>query len=402
MIWKADPDKVLRFIEENFDLFRRLYRAQLDDNVVAGQDFDQMVRGSGDVTVKRLFEYKLLIPQYNDYRLSEPLRQFLGFLLSEFKPLLPEELEKYRVSLEELLDRIAGVDKYQNPVLLRERLDALYDEVQRFLDNVESNTGQLLRATQELKTNKDQMTFSERVRKARHLIEHYIDPLSRILDVHNPESIANVLTRISGAVNQARFVASEPRIADRYTQLHDLLRVADRRMVDQSRIITRELLPLIERLQRESEILNGWVYFLERPFHREVPRLPKRHAFSLLGDSMETEVQFFLEQFIKRPAAVVLNTDASPPASTGSYFDRRAYLKRLDRALPVDDYFGWCHEALQTFEDRPSRTRFFRICSLAFEEGERLQMIFSEDRAQVAVDGVSFIMPRVAVTRKAK
>ena len=109
MIWKADPDKVLRFIEENFDLFRRLYRAQLDDNVVAGQEFDQMVRGSGDVTVKRLFEYKLLIPQYNDYRLSEPLRQFLGFLLSEFKPLLPEELEKYRVSLEELLDRIAGV-----------------------------------------------------------------------------------------------------------------------------------------------------------------------------------------------------------------------------------------------------------------------------------------------------
>ena len=155
MIWKADPDKVLRFIEENFGLFQQLYRAQLDDNVVAGQAFDEIVRGSGDITVRRMFDYKLLIPQYNDYRLSEPLRQFMAFLLSEFKPLLPEELDKYRISLEELLDRIGGAGKYHSPVLLRERLDALYDEIQRFLDNVESNTGQLLRATQELKTNKD-------------------------------------------------------------------------------------------------------------------------------------------------------------------------------------------------------------------------------------------------------
>lgn len=399
MIWKADPDKVLRFIEENFGLFQQLYRAQLDDNVVAGQAFDEIVRGSGDITVRRMFDYKLLIPQYNDYRLSEPLRQFMAFLLSEFKPLLPEELDKYRISLEELLDRIGGAGKYHSPVLLRERLDALYDEIQRFLDNVESNTGQLLRATQELKTNKDQMTFSERVRKARHLIEHYIEPLSRILDVHHRESIANVLTRISTFVNEARFVAEEPRIADRYTQLHDLLRAADRRMVDQSRIITRELLPLIERLQRESEILNGWVHFLERPFHREVPRLPKRTAFSLTGGHLATEVQFFLEQFIHRPEAVVLRTEAEPLGSRSNYFNRQSYVRRLAQALPVANYFEWCHEALSTYEDRPNSTRFFRICSLAFEEGDRWTMSFSDERTRIRLGDLELEMPVVTVRK---
>lgn len=397
MIWKADPDKVLRFLEENFELFRLLYQAQLDDNVVSGQTFEILVRGYSEVTVKRILEYKLLIPQYNDYRLSEPLRQFLGFLMSAYKPLLPEELDKYRVSMEELLDRISGSNSATNPILLRERLDALYDEVQRFLDNVESNTGQLLRATQELKTNVDQLTYSERVQKARHLIEHYIEPLSRILDVHQPASIANVLTRMSTSVNHARFLETEPRISDRYTQLHDLLRAADQRMVEQSRLLTRELLPMIERLKRESETLNGWMFFLERPFHRPVPRLPKRHAFSLLGHTIDKELQFFLEQFIRRPQAMVVRTGSGLQVSRQAYFDRRIYWAKLKGSLPVPDYFEWCYQMLHGDEARPTRARFFRLCSLAFEEGDQLELKFDQERTRLNVDGVVMELPKVQV-----
>ncbi|NRB63943.1 MAG: hypothetical protein HRU40_13120 [Saprospiraceae bacterium] len=398
MIWKADPDKVLGFVEENFDFFQRLFLAQLDDNVVSGQNFEALVKGRGDITLKRLFEYKLLLPQFNDYRLSEPLRQFLGFLMSAYKPLLPEELDKYRVSMEELLDRVTGPNTAQNPILLRERLDALYDEVQRFLDNVESNTGQLLRATQELKTNVNQLSYSERVQKARHLIEHYIEPLSRILDVHIPTSIANVLTRVSRAVNQARFEEIEPRISDRYAQLHDLLRVADKRMVEQSRLITRELLPMIERLKRESETLNGWMYFLEKPFRRDTPRLAKRHSFSLLGHTIESEVQFFLEQFIERPSTLVVRTTANKRVSKQAYFNRQMYVEKLQQALPLSDYFAWCYDIMVSESETQNRSRFFRLCSLVFEEGERLQLTFSKQRILLVVDGIKMELPRLGVS----
>lgn len=399
MIWKAEPEKVLRFITDNFELLRDLYRAQLADNVVHTVDFDRLARHTGEVTTRRLFEYKLLQRQYDDIRLSEPLRAFLAYLLNEYKPLLPEELEKYRLSLDELYERISQPGD-NDPVLLAERLDALYDEVQRFMENVENNTSQLLRATQQLKSNREQMPYSERIRRARHLIEHYIEPLNRILDVQQPQSIANVLTRISAFVNVERFHAVSPRLGDRFAQLHELLREADRRIVGQSRILTRELLPLLDRLQTESEILTGWLYFLERPFQRPAPPMPARRHLSLTGRTIGSELRLFLQQFVERPPAVLLPESAATASNAnGAYFDRRAYRSQLDAALPLDDYFRWCGETLYERETQPSTERFFRICSLLFEEGNRYALEFQNARTRVSVDGHQFDMPQIRVTQ---
>ena len=91
MILKADPDKILRFISENFELVRALYLAQLAGNVISREQFNALTRHTGDISINRLFEYKLLTEQYDDIRLNEPVRAFLAFLISEFRPLLPSE-----------------------------------------------------------------------------------------------------------------------------------------------------------------------------------------------------------------------------------------------------------------------------------------------------------------------
>ncbi|MCB9266656.1 MAG: hypothetical protein H6558_16645, partial [Lewinellaceae bacterium] len=156
MILKADPDKVLRFLVENFELVRSLYLAQLEGNVISREQFNALTKHTGDISINRLFEYKLLSEQYEDIRLNDPVRAFLAFLISEFKPLLPSELEKYRTSFVELFTAVQECPEGEQPILL-EQLQALYDEVQRFLENVENNTGQLLRETQHLKANKDKM-----------------------------------------------------------------------------------------------------------------------------------------------------------------------------------------------------------------------------------------------------
>ena len=59
MILKADPDKVLRFMVENFELMRTLYLAQLSGNVISREQFNAITRHTGEISINRLFEYKL-------------------------------------------------------------------------------------------------------------------------------------------------------------------------------------------------------------------------------------------------------------------------------------------------------------------------------------------------------
>lgn len=115
MILKANPDKVLRFMVENFELVRSLYLAQLAGNVISREQFNALTKHTGDISANRLFEYKLLTEQYDDIRLNEPVRAFLAFLISEFKPLLPSELEKYRTSFRELFTAVQECPEENNP-----------------------------------------------------------------------------------------------------------------------------------------------------------------------------------------------------------------------------------------------------------------------------------------------
>jgi hypothetical protein len=401
MILKAAPDKALRFLEDNFALLRSLYRWQLEHNFISQEQFNRLTREKADVVVKRLLDYKLLLPQADGFRLNEPVRAFLAFLLNEFKPLLPEELAKYRLAFEALYTRIQE-NRDGDVLILAERLDALYQELRQFLGNVESNTSQLLKNSQYLKANKGEIPYSDRVRRARHLIEHYIEPLNRILDVQQPASIANLLTQISAYINVQRFEHPHSGIRQRLERLHELLREAEARIVRQSHIVTRELLPLIERLQTESEILSGWLHFLERPFLHRLPEMPARRLFSLTGQNIGVGLELFLQQFERRPADIVLQeTETAALDEEQIYFNRRRYHNALMEALPIDNYFRWCYRSMQEHEAMPSKERFLKIASLLFEEAEQLEISFSEQRIQLVVGGKSFDLPVIRVAAKA-
>lgn len=403
MILKADPDKVLRFIVENFELVRSLYLAQLEGNVISREQFNALTKHTGDISINRLFEYKLLTEQYDDIRLNEPVRAFLAFLISEFKPLLPSELEKYRTSFSELFTAVQEIPEEGEQPILLEQLEALYDEVQRFLENVENNTGQLLRETQHLKANKDKMEYGERIRRARHLIEYYIAPLNSILDLQHSESIASLLGQISAYANRERLVHGYQLARDRFGQLHELLRGGNERILRQSRILSRELLPLIERLQTESEILSGWLFFLERPFRHDVPSFTTRSYRNFFGSSMGANVALFMEQFVQRAEAVILQEEEIAAVDRHEVlFDRQLYVESLREQLPVDDFFGWCRERLYQNEQLPSTERFLKICSIVFEDSEQYEAEFTGRRIEIELEDFVFQVPEVKVSGKSE
>ena len=400
MILKAAPDRVLRFLEDNFELFRQLYRVQLEHSFISKTVFERLTQDKADVIVKRTLDYKLLVPQSGGFRFNEPVRGFLALLLNEFKPLLPEELAKYQSAFRSLFERI---QEYRDGdiLILAERLDAFYQELLQFLENVESNTSQLLRNSQYLKANKGEMTYSERVRQARHLIEHYIEPLNRILDVKRKDSIANLLNGISAYLNVERFNHPHSGIRQRLERLHELLRDAERKILRQSHVVTRELLPLIERLQTESEILSGWLYFLERPFLHEVPDMPARRLFSLTGSSIGVGLELFLQQFEHRPEDIVLReSETEAIDSQQVYFNRQYYQQALEESLPLPNYFAWCYERMQEHEAVPSRERFLKIGSLLFEESEQYEAVFTGGRLRLQVEGVIYDLPVMEIRNR--
>ena len=400
MILKAEPDKALRFLEDNFGLLRTLYRLQLEHSIISRELFEEATRDKADVIVKRMLDYKLVISQPNGFRVNEPVRTFLAFLLNEFKPLLPEELTKYRQAFRELFQRIQAF-RDDDILILAERLDAFYQELQEFLENVESNTSQLLRNSQYLKANKGEIPYSERVRRARHLIEYYIEPLNRILDVQKKQSITNLLNQVSAYVNVERFNHPHSGIRQRFERLHELLRDAEARILRQSHVVTRELLPLIERLQTESEILSGWLYFLERPFLHEVPVMPARRLFTLTGSNIGVSLELFLQQFERRPADIVLRDDETKPVNRRQvYFNRRHYQQALEKAVPVGNYFEWCYEMMQAHESMPGTARFLRIGSLLFEEADQFEAEFGAGRLQLQIGSTVFDLPVMEVRLK--
>lgn len=400
MILKAEPDKVLRFLEDNFELLSELYRLQLEHNIITREQFEAATATRAGVVARRLLDYKLLKEQSGGLRLNEPVRTFMGYLLNEFKPLLPEELKKYHLGFSGLYDRIresAGGDI----LILAERLDAFYLEVQQFLENIESNTSQLLKASQHLKANKADYAYSERIRRARHMIEYYIEPLNRILDVQEEGSIANLLNQASRFVNVQRFDHPHAGIRTRFDRLHELLRNVDRQILRQSHIITRELLPLIERLQTESEILTGWLHFLERPLLSEVPPMPARRKFSITGSNVEASLKLFLQQFERRPKDIILTEEETEPVNKQRvYFNRRRYERQLNEALPLQDYFSWCLQSMEEYEQSPDTERFLKISSLLFENGEQFELDFTNERIEMEIDGRVFDLPVIAVAAK--
>ncbi|NRA49634.1 MAG: hypothetical protein HRU12_10925, partial [Phaeodactylibacter sp.] len=190
-------------------------------------------------------------------------------------------------------------------------------------------------------------------------------------------------------------------IRQRFERLHELLRNAEGRILRQSHVVTRELLPLIERLQTESEILSGWLYFLERPFLHEVPVMPARRLFTLTGSNIGVGLELFLQQFERRPADIVLTEDEMKPVNTRQvYFNRRQYEQALKDAAPVDDYFKWCYEMMQVHEAMPSTERFLKIGSLLFEEADSFDAEFEGGRIQLQIESTIFDLPIMKVRAK--
>jgi len=390
---KAEPRTILSFLHANFDVVKDLFSYQIADGLITKEVYDMLIQKHGHTMNIRLREYRVIRSLGSDYEMRDVYFKLMEFLMFEFKPLLPETIEKYKTSISELFLKIR---KYENQDrdILQERIKNLSHQVREFVDLVERNTFRLLAETRELKSNLDRIEYREKVQKASFWIEYYILPLNRILDVKHSESVTSTVLDVSEYANRRRLDFQDETIRMEFEKLYAQLIQTNTDLLRQSKVLVNELLPLLERIRTESLILTGWIEFLRNPYRMDTPPLLKGSRTMVYAKDMLYKVREFFEQFSVNDYVTledgVVDFDKW-------IFDRELFKSNLTKSLPVNDFFSWCYKELEKDFQDIETDKFFALCGLLFDGDLQIEFPKKAERVTLTTTTSTISLPKIKI-----
>jgi hypothetical protein len=370
-----------------------LFSYQIADGLITKEVYDMLIQKHGHTMNIRLREYRVIRSLGSDYEMRDVYFKLMEFLMFEFKPLLPETIEKYKTSISELFLKIR---KYENQDrdILQERIKNLSHQVREFVDLVERNTFRLLAETRELKSNLDRIEYREKVQKASFWIEYYILPLNRILDVKHSESVTSTVLDVSEYANRRRLDFQDETIRMEFEKLYAQLIQTNTDLLRQSKVLVNELLPLLERIRTESLILTGWIEFLRNPYRMDTPPLLKGSRTMVYAKDMLYKVREFFEQFSVNDYVTledgVVDFDKW-------IFDRELFKSNLTKSLPVNDFFSWCYKELEKDFQDIETDKFFALCGLLFDGDLQIEFPKKAERVTLTTTTSTISLPKIKI-----
>lgn len=390
----AEPKSVLYFLWNYHDLLFDLFALQRDKGYISRELLQLTGKKHGHDILPQLLEYRILRELNEDYEIHSVFYSLMEFLLNEFKPLLPETIQKYHYSISALFRKIRESQGQHEKTILQNRITDLSLQIKEFVELVEKNTIKLLSETRELKSNVAKIDYREKVHKASFWIEYYIVPLNQILNVNEYDSVANKLYEISEYVNQKRLLYTDDSIRVRFEKLYNQLVQVNDDLLKQSKILTNELLPLIERIKTESTILTGWIEFLKNPYKVDTPEILKAERGYPYSSNIYLNTQEFFEQYLN--AAPVFVDEPQAPAEKW-IFDRDKYKSKLQQELPVEDFFHWCADSLSSEYKLVETDKFFSLTGLLFEDDLHLDIEAGSKPGKVSTTDFTLKVPKIKI-----
>jgi hypothetical protein len=394
---RAEPKTILNFLSTHFDIIKELFEIQSKDGIVRSEMLNNILIEHESDILNRFIDYKFFKQVANDYEIRPVYFKLLEFILSEFKPLLPETIEKYEHSISSLFKKIKeGIGKDRN--ILMQRISDLHNEIRDFTEAVEKNTIRLMSETKELKSNVDKIDYREKVRKASFWIDYYITPLNTILDVGHSQSITNRLFDISNYVNVRRLNFEDELARQQFEKLYAFLVQTNDDILKQSKILTNELLPLIERIRSESLILTGWIEFLKNPNRtKDVPFVPKSLRTYPYNDSMYFNALEYVNEYMTTVEIYLDEPEIN--ASDMWIFNKDLYMNKLTQDLPVKSFFEWAGKTLQSEYTIIETEKLFSLSTLLFEDSIEIEFDEKADRQVIKTTDMNLRVPKINIKR---
>lgn len=392
---KAEPKTILNFLASHYDSIKDLFDIQTTDHIILKERLAQTLLERNDSIAAQLLDYKILKKLGEDFEFRDTYYKLFEFILNEFRPLLPETIQKYEQSISALFKKIReGIsgDKH----ILIQRINHLYNEVKEFGESVEKNTIRLLAETRELKSNIDKLDYKEKVQKASFWIDYYITPLNNILDINHADSITNKLFDISNYVNIRRLNFNDEPIRLQFEKTYTFLVQTNDDLLKQSKLLTNELLPLIERIRTESIILSGWIEFLKAPHKSVLPKVYKVDRQYPYSNDMYLNAKEYVEQFAIDEAIIL----EDPLALSDKWvFNKDYYRGKLMKQLPMDSFFEWCGLTLKTDFKNIETDKFFALTTLLFDEGISIEVDIEDERQLINTSQMTLRVPKIKIAR---
>lgn len=393
---RTEPRTILNFLSNYFDIIKELFDVQLKDGIVKKEVLNSILAEHESEILNKLIEYKFFKKVADDYEIRPVYFKLLEFILSEFKPLLPETIEKYEHSITSLFKKIKeGINKDRN--ILLQRIADLNNEVRDFTEAVEKNTIRLISETKELKANVDKIDYREKVRKASFWIDYYITPLNTILDVSHAQSITNRLLDISQYVNIRRLNFDDETARQQFDKLYTFLVQTNDDLLRQSKILTNELLPLIERIRSESMILTGWIEFLKNPNKSETPFVPKSLRAYPYNNAMYFNALEYVQEYMQNTDIYL--EDVPLNAADKWIFNKEFYRDQLMKELPMPNFFEWAGKTLRSEYKDIETEKFFSLSTLLFEDDIELEFDPKADRQVIRTTEMNLRVPKIKIKR---
>lgn len=392
---KAEPRTVLRFLLEYFDIINELYETQSKGGVIAYETLNQITSKHNTDIKSQLLDYKILSAVNDNYEIRTVYYNLIEFILSEFKPLLPETIEKYHVSISELFRKIKE-NINGDKVILNQRLAELANEIRTFYEMVEKNTISLLNETRELKANVKKIDYREKIVRASRWIDEYIIPLNKILDINHSASIANKLYDVSEFSNKYRLNCDDESSRVLFEKLYFQLIQVNDNLLRQSKILTTELLPLIERIRTESIILTGWITFLKNPYKQKVPQLFESKRTNIYSNNTFFNASELFEQF-KNETDIYFEDEINTDEKW--IFDKEFFTQKLKSNLPVNDFFKWCNKTLKEEYKKVEIEKFFALTTLAFDEDIERDFGKKPEFDKIKINDLTLTVPKITINK---
>lgn len=367
---RAEPKTLLRFLLEYFETLQDLFAVQQKNQLITAQQLNDICKKHNNQVQNTLVEYKILKEVNGNYEFYPVFVALLQFVLNEFKPMLPETIEKYNFSISQLYGKIQeNIDKEKE--VLAASINDMALEISQFNDMIEKNTTALLAETRKLKANLEKIDYREKVIRASRWIEEYIIPMNRILDINHSNSISNKLYELAHFANHRRLIHPDENIRTKFENLYSQLIHTNDGLLREAKILTNELLPLIERIRSESLILTGMILFLKKPYKTPTPPLLKTTRESIISKNMYLNTIEFFAQFTVEDNVYIEEETVSHEKWL---FNKERYVEKLQSELPIQNFFYWCTDSLLEEKEEISPDKFFALTSLLFDDNIEVEI----------------------------
>lgn len=207
------------------------------------------------------------------------------------------------------------------------------------------------------------------------------------------------MVEVSEYANRKRLDYSDETIRNEYERLYVQLIQTNQDLLKQSKILTNELLPLLERIRTESLILTGFIEFLRNPYKVETPPLLKGSRTMVYAKDMYFKVREFFEQFQVEGPVIV---EEGVSDFDKWIFDRSLFKEKLAENMPVNDFFTWCFKALKKDFSEIETEKYFAVTGLLFDEDLQIDYSKKGERIEIKTTTSKLSVPKLKVEPASK